>query len=418
MTENALSRATHSCRFCDTPLEEIFCDLGMSPASNSMVRLENADAPEPFYPLAVYVCSKCLLVQLPEHKSAEDIFSDDYVYFSSYSDSWLKHCESYCQDMQARFGLGAKSQVIEIASNDGYLLQYFKARAIPVLGIEPASSVAREAERKGIPTLVKMFGRDTARSVVGDGTSADLLLGNNVLAHVPDINDFVSGLKILLKPDGVITIEFPHLLKLIEGIQFDTIYHEHYSYLSLHVVQQVFAAHGLRIFDCDTLTTHGGSLRIYACHDSSAHEMSKNVEQVLASEAAAGLLKIDGYRGFDDLVRKVKRDLLSFLIDVKTQGKCVAGYGAAAKGNTLLNYCGIRGDFIDFVADRSTAKQGRLLPGTRIPVVDPSVIETAKPDYLVILPWNLRDEIVTSMSGIRSWGGKFVIPLPGVEIID
>ncbi|HRD75893.1 MAG TPA: class I SAM-dependent methyltransferase [Hyphomicrobiaceae bacterium] len=409
---------THVCRFCSGLLAQSFCDLGTSPASNSFIRPENALHPEPFYALNVYVCGKCLLVQLPEHKAADQIFTDDYAYFSSFSTSWLAHSKAYCEMAAKRFGLGPKSQVIEIASNDGYLLQYFKAMGIPVLGVEPTANTAKAAVEKGVPTLVRFFGRELAGELARDGRKADLLLGNNVLAHVPDINDFVAGMKLALKPTGVVTMEFPHLAKLIAGIQFDTIYHEHYSYLSLIAVERIFAHHGLTVFDVDEIATHGGSLRIYARHaEAKTPERSARVPALIERERAAGLGSVAGYEGFDARVQEVKRSLLEFLIKVKREGKSVVGYGAAAKGNTLLNYCGIRQDFIDFVVDRSPAKQGRLLPGTRIPVKAPEAIDSARPDYLLILPWNLRDEIVSSMGHIRGWGGKFVVPLPKVEVI-
>jgi SAM-dependent methyltransferase len=410
---------TVSCRHCGTPLTQSFCDLGPQPASNSFIRPEDASKPEPFYALNVYVCSNCLLVQLPEHKGADQIFTDDYVYFSSFSESWLAHAQAYCEMAAQRFGLGAASQVIEIASNDGYLLQYFVARGIPVLGIEPAANVATAAEAKGVPTLQRFFNRALAAELAGGDRTADLLLGNNVLAHVPDINDFVAGMKIALKPAGVITMEFPHLARLIEGVQFDTIYHEHYSYLSLTAVDRIFSHHGLAIFDVEELPTHGGSLRIYTRHEEQpAPGRSPRVAELLARERSAGLADISGYAGFEPRVQEVKRDLLAFLIDAKRGGKRIAGYGAAAKGNTLLNYCGIRQDFIDFVVDRNPTKQGRLLPGTRIPVLSPDAIAEARPDYVLILPWNIRAEIVEKLSYIRGWGGKFVVPIPKVDVIS
>lgn len=407
-----------TCRFCSTPLAQSFCNLGTSPASNSFIRPEDQLEPEPFYALNVYVCSSCLLVQLPEHKAADQIFTDDYVYFSSFSDTWLAHSKAYCEMAARRFGLDASSQVIEIASNDGYLLQYFKAMGVPVLGVEPSGNVARAAEEKGVPTLVRFFGRALADELARDGRRADLLLGNNVLAHVPDINDFVAGMKMALKPTGVITMEFPHLMRLIAGIQFDTIYHEHYSYLSLSAVDRIFAHHGLTLFDVEEVATHGGSLRIFARHaEAETPKLGERVAALLERERAAGLTDIAGYRGFDGRVQEVKRGLLEFLIAAKREGKRIACYGAAAKGNTLLNYCGIRQDFIDFVVDRSTAKQGRLLPGTRIPVFALTELDRARPDYVLILPWNLRDEIVETMAHIREWGGRFVVPLPRVEVI-
>lgn len=407
-----------NCRHCGAPLTQSFCDLGPQPASNSFIKPENAARPEPFYALNVFVCGTCFLVQLPEHKDADQIFTDDYVYFSSFSDSWLAHAKAYCAMAVERFALGSASQVIEIASNDGYLLQYFTQLGVPVLGIEPAANVAAAAETKGVPTMVRFFGRSLARELAAEGRTADLLLGNNVLAHVPDINDFVAGMKIALKPHGTITMEFPHLARLIEGIQFDTIYHEHYSYLSLTAVNRIFDHHGLAILDVDELPTHGGSLRIYAQHRERTPERASRLAEVLAREQAAGLAGIAGYADFEPRVREVKRALLAFLIDAKRKGKRIAAYGAAAKGNTLLNYCGIRTDFVDFVVDRNPAKQGRLLPGTRIPVRHPDAIAEARPDYVLILPWNIRDEIVAALGIIRTWGGKFVVPIPEIEIID
>jgi SAM-dependent methyltransferase len=407
-----------ACRHCGAHLTQSFCDLGPQPLSNAFIKPEHAGKPEVFYPLNVYVCGACLLVQLPAHARADEIFGDDYVYFSSFSKSWLAHAEAYCEMAAERFSLNKTSQVIEIASNDGYLLQYFARMGIPALGIEPAANVAAAAEAKGVPTLTKFFTRRLATDLVATGQSADLLLGNNVLAHVPDINDFVAGMKIALKPAGVITMEFPHLARLIEGVQFDTIYHEHYSYLSLTSVTRIFAHHGLAIFDVDELPTHGGSLRIYARHaDGPSPERAPRVEALLARERAAGLADIAGYTGFEPRVREVKHDLLAFLIAAKRDGKRIAGYGAAAKGNTLLNYCGIRQDFVDFVVDRNPVKQGRLLPGTRIPVRHPDAIAEARPDYVLILPWNIRHEIMETLSFIRDWGGTFIVPIPKLDVI-
>jgi 2-polyprenyl-3-methyl-5-hydroxy-6-metoxy-1,4-benzoquinol methylase len=406
------------CNFCKSPLTQTFCDLGTSPVSNSFIKPENAQAPEPFYPLHVYACSECFLVQLPEHKSAGEIFTDDYVYFSSMSESWLAHSEAYCNTMRDRFALTPASRVIEIASNDGYLLQYFRGMGIPVLGVEPSGNVAEIARQKGVETMVRFFGVQLATELKQSGAQADLLLGNNVLAHVPDINDFVAGLAIALKPEGAITMEFPHLLRLVDGVQFDTIYHEHFSYLSLTAVQRIFAAHGLVVFDVEELTTHGGSLRVFAAHRGSRQATAgARVEALLAREKASGLTDVSRFADFAEKVKEAKRSLLAFLIEAKRNGKKIAAYGAAAKGNTLLNYCGVRTDFMDFVVDRAESKQGRLLPGTRIPVLAPEAIDAAKPDYLIILPWNLRDEIITKMAHIREWGGAFVIPIPTVEIV-
>jgi 2-polyprenyl-3-methyl-5-hydroxy-6-metoxy-1,4-benzoquinol methylase len=390
----------------------------MSPLSNAYLTREQTHQMEPFFPLHAFVCDQCFLVQLEEFEAPDHIFSD-YAYFSSYSDLWLAHAKAYVQLMQQRFALNPASQVVEIASNDGYLLQYFKQSGIPVLGVEPAANVAKVAVEKGIPTTVKFFGVNTAKELVAEGMQADLLLGNNVLAHVPDLNDFVAGMKILLKPEGVITMEFPHLLQLMQHNQFDTIYHEHFSYFSLLTVEQVLAAHGLTLFDVDELSTHGGSLRIYAKH---AEDSTKAVEQSVVTlkqrEFAAGLNQIGAYAAFSEQVMETKRKLLDFLIAAKQAGKQVVGYGAPAKGNTLLNYCGIRSDFIDYTVDRSPHKQGKFLPGTHIPVMSPDHIKQTKPDYLLILPWNLKEEVMAQMAYIREWGGKFVVPIPEVCEIE
>lgn len=409
---------SRACRFCQAELRESFCDLGMSPLSNSYLAQESLQRAEPFYPLHAFVCGECFLVQLPQFESPQHLFSD-YAYFSSYSDSWLAHAKAYAGAMTARFGLGADSQVIEIASNDGYLLQYFKERGIPVLGIEPAANVAEVARQKGIPTRVQFFGVATAQEVAREGLRADLLLGNNVLAHVPDLNDFVAGLKIALKPNGVITMEFPHLLRLMQENQFDTIYHEHFSYFSFTTVEKVFARHGLILFDVEDLATHGGSLRIYGQHaEAGAREVSGRVAELIKREALAGLATLAAYGAFAEQVRETKRALLEFLIAAKRAGKRIAGYGAPAKGNTLLNYCGVRQDFLDYTVDCSPHKQGRYLPGTRIPIYAPEKLRETKPDYVLILPWNLKDEIVGQMAHIREWGGKFVVPIPRVEVLS
>jgi len=406
-----------NCRYCGTTLKQVFCDLGMSPLSNAFIKPEQINRMEPFYPLRTYVCHECGLVQTHDFERPEKIFDDNYAYFSSYSESWLAHAKRYSEAMTARFGLNAHSQVIEVASNDGYLLQYFKERDIPVLGIEPAANVAKVAQAAGIKTLIQFFGADTAVELVNNGVQADLLLGNNVLAHVPDLNDFVKGLRILLKPQGVITMEFPHLAKLIEEIQFDTIYHEHFSYFSFITVEKIFAKHGLTLFDVEELPTHGGSLRIFAKHSAdNSKPVSERVGQVKDYECELGLTKMEIYTHFAERVREVKYALLQFLIKTKRQGKSVAGYGAPAKGNTLLNYCGIRTDFLDYTVDRSPHKQGCLLPGTHIPVYHPDKIKETKPDYLLILPWNLKDEIARQMAYIKEWGGQFVVPIPTVEI--
>ncbi len=404
------------CRFCTAPLNQSFADLGSTPFSNSYLRAEDLEKMEPTYPLHARVCGKCFLVQLESFESPQKIFSE-YAYFSSYSDSWLKHAQNYAAHVTGRFGLHPGSRVVEVASNDGYLLRWFKDLGIKVLGIEPAANVARVAEENGIPSKVLFFGKETATLLVAAGETADLTVANNVLAHVPDVNDFVAGFSIVLKPEGVSTFEFPHLQRLIENRQFDTIYHEHFSYLSLTTVAQIFESHGLRIFDVEELSTHGGSLRVYACHRGAAHLETPAVSSLLKRERTFGLRDLARYATFSEEVKAVKRDLLSFLIEAKRAGKNVAGYGAPAKGNTLLNYCGIRCDFIDFTVDRSPHKQGTYLPGTRIPVREPEHIRVAKPDYVLILPWNLKDEVMDQMAFIREWGGQFVVPIPTVQVL-
>ena len=407
---------TNRCRFCDTPLQHVFVDLGMSPMANSYIKSEQLQHMEPFYPLTTYVCGHCYLVQLPEFESPEHIFSD-YAYFSSYSDSWLKHAKDYTDLMIGRFGLDSKSQIVEIASNDGYLLQYFKEQHVPVLGIEPAENVAVAARDKGIPTISEFFGTRTATELVTGGTQADLLLGNNVLAHVPSLNDFVKGMKIVLKPRGIITMEFPHLMRLMEENQFDTIYHEHFSYFSFIAVEQVFASHGMKMFDVDELPTHGGSLRIYACHaDDGSKSVEKRVGDLIKIEKDAGFTTLGFYSSFSEKVKQTKRSILDFMIREKGRGKSFVGYGAPAKGNTLLNYCGIRTDFIDYTVDRSPYKQDHFLPGVHIPIYRPDKIKETRPDYLVILPWNIKDEIMEQMSHIREWGGQFVVLIPEVRV--
>lgn len=407
---------TFKCRFCQLPLKHSFVDLGMSPLANSYLEPAQLNQMEPFYPLHVYVCEHCFLVQLEEFASPEHIFSD-YAYFSSYSDTWLQHARSYTEMVVERFGLDKQSQVVEIASNDGYLLQYFVEKGVPVLGIEPAANVAEAAIKKGIPTLRKFFGRKTADELVAEGIRADLLIGNNVLAHVPDLNDFVEGMKILLKPQGVITMEFPHLMRLMAENQFDTIYHEHFSYFSLMTVEKIFAAHGLTIFDVEELPTHGGSLRIYARHsEDETKPIADHVEKLRDRELREGFNKLETYTSFAQKVHETKRKLLEFLIQAKCEGKSIVGYGAPAKGNTLLNYCGIRTDFIDYTVDRSPHKQGRFLPGTHIPIYHPDKVKETRPDYLLILPWNLKEEIMAQMAFIREWGAQFVVPIPEVEV--
>jgi len=404
------------CRFCQSTLSETFADLGMSPLSNSYLASTQLQGMERFYPLHAYVCSSCLLVQLPEFETPEQIFSD-YAYFSSYSDSWLRHADDYAQAMIKRWRLTPESLVLEIASNDGYLLQYFKQRGVPVLGVEPAANVATVAMEKGIPTDVAFFGEKKGRQLAASGKLADLIAANNVLAHVPDINDFVSGFKRALKPTGCITVEVPHLFRLMQQNQFDTIYHEHFSYLSLTFVSKLFLSHGLRVFDVEEISTHGGSLRIYGCHqDDGTKTSSKAVGTILELEREQGLLDIGTYRRFAEQVVRTKCDLLEFFVQAHRAGKRVVGYGAPAKGNTLLNYCGIGPEFMPFTVDRSPHKQGLFLPGTHIPIREPEAVLNAKPDYLFILPWNLRQEISEQMAAIRTWGGKFVVPIPKLEI--
>ncbi|UCF93499.1 MAG: class I SAM-dependent methyltransferase [Desulfobacterales bacterium] len=405
------------CRFCQNELSHEFIDLGNSPLSNSFLSLEELNAPEVYYPLKLFVCEACFLVQIDEYRKSEDIFNAGYVYFSSFSSSWLKHAQNYVAMITDRLGLTRRSSVVEIASNDGYLLQYFKARGIPCLGIEPAESAAKVAREKGLEVVSDFFGVKLAGRLVQEGQRADLVIGNNVLAHVPNINDFVKGLKILLKEDGVITLEFPHLLRLIEQSQFDTIYHEHFSYLSFHTVERIFAAHGLSVFDVEELPTHGGSLRIYARHqDAEAEAIAPRVQSLREQEYAAGMGDLSYYRGFQDKANKVKYDLLTFLLDRRRQGEKVVAYGAAAKGNTLLNYCGIREDLVSFVVDASPHKHGKFLPGSHIPVVRAIELKEHKPNYVIILPWNLEEEIREQLHYIRSWDGKFVIPIPRLTI--
>ncbi len=406
------------CRFCQAPLRVSFVDLGMSPLCQRHIHAHELNAMEPFFPLHAYVCESCFLVQLGEYVAPEEIFGF-YHYFSSYSDSWLAHAKRYTEQMIARLGLDANSRVAEIASNDGYLLQYFAERGIPCLGIEPAANVAEAARARGIETVSRFFGTETARSLRAERGPVDLLLGNNVLAHVPDLNDFVAGMAEFLAPSGTITMEFPHLLRLMAENQFDTIYHEHFSYFSFTVVEKVFAAHGLALVDVEELPTHGGSLRIYARHAGPATpEPSPAVRALRRQEAAAGVSSLEFYRSFAERVEATKRKLLSFLIEAREHGKTVAGYGAPGKGNTLLNYCGIRSDLVSYTVDRSPMKQGTFLPGTRIPVYAPERIDETRPDYLLILPWNLVEEITRQMSRIREWGGRFVVPIPEVRVLD
>ena len=406
---------TGTCRACGTTLEHTFADLGLSPLANSYVPLAKARKGEMMFPLHAHVCHSCFLVQLEEFETPENIFSD-YAYFSGFSTSWLRHAEDYVAAMIKRFGLGPDKKVVEVASNDGYLLQYFVKRGVPVLGVEPAANVAKVAVERGVPTEVAFFGEATARRLVAAGHAADLTAANNVLAHVPDILDFTAGFKVLLKPDGVGTFEFPHLLRMVEHKQFDTIYHEHFSYLSLKVVAEILAKNGLRVFDVEEWPTHGGSLRVFFCHDAAMHQATPAVDRVLAEERAAGLSDLAGYTRFADDVVEIKCATLKALIALREEGKIVVSYGAAAKGNTFLNYCGIGPELVRAVADRSPHKQGSLLPGSRIPVVSPEDLLAVKPDYVLILPWNLKDEVASQMAEIRQWGGKFITAIPELSV--
>ncbi|MBS1644360.1 MAG: methyltransferase domain-containing protein [Bacteroidetes bacterium] len=406
------------CRFCQADVTVEFIDLVNSPASNSFLSKEQLNEPETYYPLKVYVCSECYLVQIDEYKKSDAIFNNSYAYFSSYSTSWLAHSKNYVEKMVARFGLNSQSQVVEIASNDGYLLQYFLPYSIPVLGIEPTRNTAEVAILKGIPCITEFFGIRLANELVSKGRKADLLVGNNVLAHVPDVMDFVGGLKILLADNGVITLEFPHLINLVEQTQFDTIYHEHFSYLSLSTVSKIMAANGLCVFDVEELPTHGGSIRVFAKRtQNTTHEILPSVARLLAKEREHGVEDINYYKGFQQKAEKVKVDFIKFLIDAKLANKKVAAYGAAAKGNTLINYCGVKNDLIEFVVDANPAKQNKFLPSSHIPVVDESVLKVKKPDFVIVLPWNLRKEITEQLAYIREWGGKFVVPIPELAII-
>lgn len=411
------SNSPSQCRFCNSELKYVFVDVGMSPLSNRFISSDELNKAETFYPLKTWICDQCLLVQLEEFESPAEIFQD-YVYFSSYSESWLQHCSDYVDSISERLALNSGSQVIELASNDGYLLQYFKARDIPALGIEPALNVAAVAREKGIDTIDEFFGKALASRLCEEVGKADLLLGNNVLAHVPALNDFVAGMKILLKESGSITMEFPHLLKLMEQCQFDTIYHEHFSYFSFLAVRRIFSAHGLKVYDVEQLPTHGGSLRIYACHEENNElPIQETVGQLQASEEAAGLAELDTYLHFTDKVLHCKASLLRLLLEKQEQGCKVVAYGAPAKGNTLLNYCGIRQDLLAYTVDRNPHKQGSFLPGVHIPVYEPERIMEDKPDFVLILPWNLQQEITAQMAAIRDWGGQFIVPIPEARII-
>ncbi len=406
------------CRFCKTALSNIFIDLVNSPASNSFLSADELNEPETFYPLKVYTCNNCFLVQVDEYKKSDAIFDSNYVYFSSYSTSWLKHAKEYTEMMTRRFGYNEKSLVIEVASNDGYLLQYFKQNNIPVLGIEPTANTAEAAKEKGVDSVVDFFGKRLASDLVLKNIKADLLLGNNVLAHVPDILDFAGGMKIILKDTGVVTMEFPHLMQLVDNNQFDTIYHEHFSYLSFHTVKQIFESQELQIFDVEEIATHGGSLRIFAKHDTDNTKLiTQNVAALLAKENEKGLTGLAYYANFQQKALKVKLDLTRFLIQQKNDGKKVAAYGAAAKGNTMLNYCGIKNDLINFVVDANPHKQNKFLPASHIPVVNEQYLKNEQPDFVIIFPWNLKEEIVTQLAYIKDWGGKFVVAIPHLQII-
>lgn len=406
-----------TCRICSKPLKHSFADLGMSPLCESFLPADKLDEMEPFFPLHAYVCDQCFLVQLKEYVSPSHIFTE-YAYFSSYSTSWVAHAKSYCEMIKHRLGLGPDSLAVELASNDGYLLQHFIPLGVPVLGIEPAANVAKAAVEKGVPTRVEFFGETYAQTLVGEGKMADLIIGNNVLAQVPDVNDFVAGIACLLKPDGVVTLEFPHVERLMAENQFDTIYHEHFSYFSLGTIEKLAARHRLKVFDVEELPTHGGSIRVYLTHASSARPLNNRVAALLGREVSRGLRNIETYTKFESDVRQTKRRLLSFLISAKNAGKSICGYGAPGKGNTLLNYCGIGTDFIDFTVDRNPYKHGRFTPGMHIPIRPVEAIAAAKPDYILILPWNLKSEIISQMRFVKDWGAKFIVPIPEVTVID
>ncbi len=406
-----------TCRICSKPLKHSFADLGMSPLCESFLPADKLDEMEPFFPLHAYVCDQCFLVQLKEYVSPSHIFTE-YAYFSSYSTSWVAHAKSYCEMIKHRLGLGPDSLAVELASNDGYLLQHFIPLGVPVLGIEPAANVAKAAAEKGVPTRVEFFGETYAQTLAGEGKMADLIIGNNVLAQVPDVNDFVAGIACLLKPDGVVTLEFPHIERLMAENQFDTIYHEHFSYFSLGTIEKLAARHRLKVFDVEELPTHGGSIRVYLTHASSARPLNNRVAALLAREVSRGLRNIETYTKFESDVRQTKRRLLSFLISAKNAGKNICGYGAPGKGNTLLNYCGIGTDFIDFTVDRNPYKHGRFTPGMHIPIRPVEAIAAAKPDYILILPWNLKSEIISQMRFVKDWGAKFIVPIPEVTVID
>jgi hypothetical protein len=418
-TKASARPAGHSCcRFCGTKLQHVFIDLGLSPLANAYLKEEDLSRDENFFPLRVFVCGECFLVQLEEWESPENIFGD-YAYFSSYSESWLHHAKTYVSATIERFGLGPKSKVVEVASNDGYLLQYFVERDVPVLGIEPAQNVATVARSRGIPTRVDFFGEKTSRALRREGMRADLLIGNNVLAHVPDLNDFVKGLRMLLDDHGVITMEFPHLMRLCAECQIDTIYHEHFSYFSLLAVEKIFAAHGLTLFDVEELPTHGGSLRIFAQRTATGRQpISGRIEELRKREIDAGFADLSAYLAFGVRAMEIKQKLVEFLLSAKRAGKRVVGYGAPAKGNTLLNYCGVGRELVEYTVDRNPHKQGRFLPGTHIPIFEPERINVTKPDYILILPWNLKGEIISQLSFARAWGAQFVVPIPAPQILS
>jgi SAM-dependent methyltransferase len=407
---------TSECRFCGAPLQHVFADLGMCPVANSLVRPDEYSSMEPFYPLRAFVCERCFLVQSEEFESPTGIFAQEYPYFSSYSTSWLEHSRRYAEQIVERLGLGPGHTVVEVGSNDGYLLQYFHGRGMRVLGVEPAANVAQEAIVRGIPTLVRFFDSGVARDLAGE-SAADLLIGNNVLAHMPGVNDFFAGMKILLKPGGVITVEFPHLMRLVEEGQFDTIYHEHFSYFSFSTVSRIFERHALRVFDVEELPTHGGSLRVYACHADDGRPVGERVAELAARERDAGYLELGFYTTFAERVVRAKRQALRCLIDAKDAGKTIVGYGAPAKGTTFLNYCGVGTDFLDYTVDKSPHKQGSYVPGVRVPIRAPDEIRRTRPDYVLILPWNLKDEIMDEISYIRDWGGRFMVRAPEMTIL-
>ena len=405
-----------NCRHCNTPLEHVFLDLGFAPPSNAYLVEADLQAPEQYFPLKLFVCDKCWLVQTEDYSRSDELFTKDYAYFSSTSTTWLTHAKSYVDMITARLGLGPESFVIEVASNDGYLLKNFVADGVPCLGVEPTDSTAAVAEAAGIPVAREFFGQQFAGQLVASGKQADLIIGNNVYAHVPDINDFTMGMKTALKPGGTITLEFPHLMSLMRLNQFDTVYHEHYSYLSLQSVKAIFAKAGLRVCDVEQISTHGGSLRVYGCHATDARADGAVVARVLAEELASGLQDLPTYKRFQLEANKVKNNLLAFLVDANRVGKTVAAYGAAAKGNTLMNYAGVKPDLMTFVCDAAASKQGKFMPGSHIPILAPAQLRERRPDYVVILPWNIADEVVKANDFVREWGGQFVVAVPALRV--